>query len=83
MGPYPTKNSIPLSYNRTFSTFVYDILVRIWANLQMPLRNNHTLETLWKLWLPLGIKLANKRQNLSRLLIRLIQFLGFYDDSLL
>ncbi|MGD1806342.1 glycerate kinase [Dapis sp. BLCC M126] len=32
---------------------------------KFPLRDKHTLETLWKLWLPLGIKLANKRQNLG------------------
>ncbi len=37
---------------------------------KFPLRDNHTLETLWKLWLPLGIKLANKRQNLGRPLVQ-------------
>ncbi|MEM1170206.1 MAG: glycerate kinase [Cyanobacteria bacterium P01_H01_bin.35] len=33
---------------------------------KFPLRDNQTLETLWKLWLPLGIKLVNKRENLGR-----------------
>ena len=33
---------------------------------KFPLRDNYSLATLWKLWLPLGIKLANKCQNLSR-----------------
>ncbi len=37
---------------------------------KFPLRDNHTLEMLWKLWLPLGIKLANKRQNLGRPLVQ-------------
>ena len=37
---------------------------------KFPLRENHNLETLWKLWLPLGIKLANKRQNLGRPLVQ-------------
>ncbi|NEQ38257.1 MAG: glycerate kinase [Okeania sp. SIO3I5] len=37
---------------------------------KFPLRDDQTLETLWKLWLPLGIKLANKRQNLGRSLVQ-------------
>lgn len=37
---------------------------------RFPIRNDRTLETLWKLWLPLGIKLANKRQNLGRPLVQ-------------
>ncbi len=37
---------------------------------KFPIRDNQTLETLWKLWLPLGIKLANKRQSLSRPLVQ-------------
>ena len=36
---------------------------------KFPLRDNYSLATLWKLWLPLGIKLANKCQNLSRPLV--------------
>ncbi|NET15515.1 MAG: glycerate kinase, partial [Okeania sp. SIO1H6] len=31
---------------------------------KLPLKDNNTLENLWKFWLPLGIKLAGKRQNL-------------------
>ncbi len=37
---------------------------------KFPLRDNHTLETLWKLWLPLGINLAKKRQSLSHPLVQ-------------
>ncbi|OZH54088.1 glycerate kinase [Hydrocoleum sp. CS-953] len=37
---------------------------------KFPIRDNQTLETLWKLWLPLGIKLVNKRKNLGRPLVQ-------------
>ena len=37
---------------------------------KFPLRDNHSLETLWKLWLPLGIKLANKCQDFSGPLVQ-------------
>ncbi|MEB3339972.1 glycerate kinase [Okeania sp.] len=37
---------------------------------KFPLEDNYTLEILWKLWLPLAIKLANKCQNLSHPLIQ-------------
>lgn len=32
---------------------------------RLPLADNNTLETLWKLWLPLAIKLAKERQKLN------------------
>ncbi|MGK7921075.1 MAG: glycerate kinase [Trichodesmium sp.] len=37
---------------------------------KIPIRDSHTLENLWQLWLPLGIKLAKKYQNLGRPLVQ-------------
>ncbi|NET42267.1 glycerate kinase [Okeania sp. SIO2B3] len=37
---------------------------------KLPLKDNNTLENLWKFWLPLGIKLADKCQNLGHPLVQ-------------
>jgi len=37
---------------------------------KIPLQDNYTLENLWQLWLPLGIKLAKKYQNLGHPLVQ-------------
>ncbi|NET29877.1 glycerate kinase [Okeania sp. SIO1I7] len=37
---------------------------------KLPLKDNNTLENLWKFWLPLGIKLADKCQNSGHLLVQ-------------
>ncbi|NEO54637.1 MAG: glycerate kinase [Okeania sp. SIO3B5] len=37
---------------------------------KLPLKDNNTLENLWKFWLPLGIKIADKRHNLSHPLVQ-------------